>query len=329
MSTMVNNKISLALKGAAMGIAEVIPGVSGGTIAFITGIYEELINTIKAFGPEAYLGFKDGGLKGLWRAINGTFLITLLSGMVFGILAGIFGVTYLLDTYPEPLWGFFFGLIIASAIVIGKEIKNWNWQKILAFIIGVVIAYGITVISPATGSTHPFYLFIAGMLAISALMLPGISGSFILLLMGMYTIVIPTAKSFIKNQDLGSFVLLAIFGSGCLVGLLGFSRVLSWLFKSYKELSLALLTGFLIGALNKVWPWRNVSEILNKESGERLKVLDLANFSKLDPESIKIIQEVNVIPSNYMMGEPFVIITILCIFAGFIGVLLLERSQKA
>ncbi len=326
---MSNNKLSLALKGMAMGIAEVIPGVSGGTIAFITGIYEELINTIKSFGPEAYKGYKDGGLKGLWETINGSFLVNLLGGMLVGILIGIFGVTYLLDNYPEPLWGFFFGLIIASAIVIGKVIKDWNWQKILAFILGIVVAYGITVLSPATGSTHPLYIFLAGMLAISALMLPGISGSFILLLMGMYTIVIPSIKDFIKTQDPGAFVLLSIFGAGCLLGLLGFSRILSWLFKSYKELSFALLTGFLIGALNKVWPWRNVSEILNKETGERLQVLDLANYSQINLESIKVIQEINVSPSNYMMGEPFVIITILCTFAGFIGVLLLERSQKA
>lgn len=312
-----------------MGIAEVIPGVSGGTIAFITGIYEELINTIKSFGPEAYNGFKRDGLKGLWEAINGSFLVTLLSGMVLGILVGIFGVTYLLETYPEPLWGFFFGLIIASAIVIGKEIRNWNLKTVLAFIIGVVVAYGITMISPANGSTNPLYIFIAGMLAISALMLPGISGSFILLLMGMYTIIIPATKDFIRTQEPGAFVLLSIFGAGCLVGLLGFSRVLSWLFKFYKELSFALLTGFLIGALNKVWPWRNVSEIMNKETGERLEVLDLVNYSQLDQETIKVIQEVNVFPSNYMMGEPFVIITILCTFAGFIGVLLLERSQKA
>jgi len=312
-----------------MGIAEVIPGVSGGTIAFITGIYEELINTIKSFGPEAYYGYKNNGVKGLWEAINGNFLVFLVGGMLVGILIGIFGVTYLLETYPEPLWGFFFGLIIASAIVIGKQIEAWNWQKVLAFIIGIVIAYGITILSPATGSTNPFYIFLAGMLAISALMLPGISGSFILLLMGMYMIIIPTLKNFLETFDPASLVVIGIFSVGCLVGLLGFSRVLSWLFKSYKEISLALLTGFLIGALNKVWPWRNVSEILNKETGERLDVLDLTNYSKLDPETIKILQEVNVMPSNYMMGDPYVIITILSIFAGFIGVLLLERSQKS
>lgn len=325
---MVQNKLSLALKGMAMGIAEVIPGVSGGTIAFITGIYEELINTITSFGPEAYQGYKNDGVKGFWKSINGEFLLFLIGGMVGGIIIGIFGVTYLLETYPQPLWGFFFGLIVASAIFIGRQIERWDVKKIAAFIVGVVVAYGITIISPAEGSLNPFYVFISGMLAISALLLPGISGSFILLLLGMYTIIIPTIKNFLENFDMASLIVIGIFASGCLVGLLGFSRVLNWLFKSYKDVALALLTGFLIGALNKVWPWRNVTEVLNKETGERMEVLDLANFSNLDMETIKIIQEINVLPGKFMMGEPYVIVTILCTFAGFIGVLLLERTQK-
>jgi len=319
---------SLALKGAAMGVAEVIPGVSGGTIAFITGIYEELINTIKSFGPEAFNGYKDGGFSGLWKAINGSFLVNLVGGMIVGVVVGVFGVTYLLDNFPEPLWGFFFGLIVASAFVIGKQIDSWDIKKILSFVIGVVIAYGITILSPAEGSLSPGYVFISGMLAISALLLPGISGSFILLLMGMYTLIIPIIKTFLKTFDTGSLLVIMIFASGCLVGLLGFSRILSWLFARYKAVMLALLTGFLIGALNKVWPWRNVSQILDKESGERLDVLDYTNFGNLDPEGFKIIQEVNVLPSDYLMGDPYVIITILCTFAGLMGVLALEKSQS-
>lgn len=321
-------KISLALKGMAMGIAEVIPGVSGGTIAFITGIYEQLINSIKSFGPEAFNGYKSDGIKGFWNAINGNFLITLLAGMAGGVVVGIFGVTYLLDNYPEPLWGFFFGLIVASAIYIGRQIENWDAKRIIALIIGIVVAYGITVLSPAEGSTSPIYIFISGVLAISALLLPGISGSFILLLLGMYTVIIPSLKNFLKTFDTASMIIIAIFGSGCIVGLLGFSRVLSWLFSKYKDVSFALLTGFIIGALNKVWPWRNVSMILNKETGERMQVENLDNFSKLDPETIKIVQEVNCLPSDYMMGDPLTFITFFCIFAGFIGVLLLDRLQK-
>ena len=195
-------------------------------------------------------------------------------------------------------------------------------------VIGIVFAYGITVLSPAEGSTSAIYIFISGVLAISALLLPGISGSFILLLMGMYTIIIPSLKTFLKTFDTASLVVISIFGAGCIVGLLGFSRVLSWLFSKYKDLSFAILTGFIIGALNKVWPWRNVSMILDKESGERLEILDLANFSSINPESIKVLQEINCMPSNYMMGDPLTLLTIFCTFAGFIGVFFLGKLQK-
>ena len=325
---MENNKLSIALRGMAMGIAEVIPGVSGGTIAFITGIYERLINSIKAFGPEAYKGFREDGVQGFWKAINGNFLLPLLVGMLGGIVVGIFGVTYLLENYPEPLWGFFFGLIAASAVIIGKQIDNWNIKLVIALIIGIVVAYGVTIISPAEGSTSPLYIFLSGVLAISALLLPGISGSFILLLMGMYTIIIPTLKNFLNTFDPASLAIIGIFGSGCLVGLLGFSRILSWLFATYKDLSFALLTGFIIGALNKVWPWRNVSTILDKDSGKRLEVMDLSNFSNLDPESYKILSEVNCMPSNYMMGDSLTLLTIFCTFAGLIAVFSIGKSSK-
>lgn len=325
---MSNFKLSLVFKGMAMGIAEVIPGVSGGTIAFITGIYEQLINSIKAFGPEAFNGFKSAGVRGFWKAINGNFLLMLLSGMAIGVVLGIFGVTYLLENYPEPLWGFFFGLIAASAIYIGKQIENWNIKLVIALIVGVVFAYGITALSPAEGSTSPFYIFFSGVLAISALMLPGISGSFILLLLGMYTVIIPSIKNFLRTFDPASLVVIAIFGSGCIVGLLGFSRILSWLLSKYKDLSFALLTGFIIGALNKVWPWRNVSTILDKESGERMEVLDLSNFSNIDVETYKVIQEVNCMPNDYMMGEPLTLLTIFCTFAGLFSVFLLGRLEK-
>ncbi|MEE9437804.1 MAG: DUF368 domain-containing protein [Saprospiraceae bacterium] len=324
---MIQKKLPLALKGMAMGIAEVIPGVSGGTIAFITGIYEELINTITAFGPEGYAAYKEGGISNLWKTINGEFLVYLMGGMVFGAIIGVFGITYLLDHYPEPLWGFFFGLIIASSIYMAKQIEKWDIMKILAIIIGAIVAYGITIISPAEGSTSPLYIFISGVIAISALILPGISGSFILLLMGMYTIIIPTIKQFLKTQDTASFIVLAIFGSGCLVGILGFSRVLKWLFSKYKEVSFALLTGFLIGALNKIWPWRNVSQILDKESGNIMIVKDLTNFHSLDPENIKILQEINVMPTAYLMAAPNTIVTIISIIIGFCAVFLLERLQ--
>ena len=319
------SKISIAARGMAMGVAEVIPGVSGGTIAFITGIYERLINSIKAFGPIAIKAFKEEGIKGFWKSIDGNFLAALAVGMVMGIVVGIFGITYLLDNYPEPLWGFFFGLIVASAVYIARQIKKWNPKLVGALIIGAVVAYSITILSPAEGSTHPLYVFVSGLLAISALMLPGISGSFILLLLGMYTLVIPALKNVLSSFDTGSLLIVIIFGCGCLVGLAGFSRILSWLFAKYKDISLALLTGFIIGALNKVWPWRNVSQILDKESGETLEVLDLTNFGSLNPDNYKILKEVNCLPNDYLMGDPLTILTIFCIFAGLISVFMLGK----
>ena len=325
---MSKSSYTLILKGAAMGVAEVIPGVSGGTIAFITGIYERLINCIKAFGPIAINGYREGGVKGFWKAIDGNFLVLLLSGMAVGFLIGIFAVSYLLEAYPEPLWAFFFGLIVASAIYIGKQISIWDFKKVLALIIGIAIAYTITVLSPAEGNLNPFYVFISGMIAISALLLPGISGSFILLLMGMYTIIMPTIKHFLTHQDLASLIIISIFAMGCLVGLVGFSRILSWLFDRYEELGFALLTGFLIGALNKVWPWRNVQQILNKDTGEILEVLDVANFKNLDMDRIKILYEVNVLPGDYMMDTPKVIASIIALIAGFIIVFFFETKSN-
>ncbi|MEM6380025.1 MAG: DUF368 domain-containing protein, partial [Bacteroidota bacterium] len=283
-----SSPIALALKGMAMGIAEVIPGVSGGTIAFITGIYEKLINTIKAFHPTLIGTFKEEGVKGVWSAINGNFLVTLLIGMATGIIVGVFGVSHLLETYPEMLWAFFFGLIISSAIFIGKQVDAWGVSEILALVVGTAVAYYITVASPAQGNEALWFVFLSGVIAISALILPGISGSFILLLMGMYSFVIPTVKTALKTFDPESLLIVGTFAVGCLVGLTTFSRVLSWTFKNYKNPTLALLTGFMLGSLNKIWPWRNVLSTRINSKG-----LEVPFMTE------------SVLPSNYD-SEPFV-----------------------
>ncbi len=319
------NKISLILKGMAMGIAEVIPGVSGGTIAFISGIYEQLLASIKSFGPEAITAFKSDGIKGVWTAINGSFLLFLMIGMGFGFLSGVIVITGLIDTQPEILWGFFFGLIIASCVLIGSEISKWTWQKISALLLGAAIAWYITVAAPAEGSLNLIYVYISGVIAISALMLPGVSGSFVLLIMGMYTLIIPTIKRLITDFSLTDFWVVGVFGLGCLTGLAVFSRVLTWLFKSYKEVSFALLTGFMIGSLNKIWPWRNVTQILDKESGNFESVTDYSAFKALDKETYKLVSESNVFPSDYLMGDPKLIGTILAIALGIGVVYLLHK----
>ena len=315
------DRISLSLKGMAMGMAEVIPGVSGGTIAFITGIYEELIDTIKAFGPGLAKDFKNDGLAGLWRGVNGNFLLALLAGMVLGIIVGVFAISYLLENYPPVVWAFFFGLIIASAIYVGQQISRWKIKEIMALVLGGVFAYWVTVITPASGSDSLAFVFLSGTIAISALILPGISGSFMLLIMGMYSYIVQdTLKGLMEQFSSEKLVTLMIFGLGCLVGLMTVSRVLSWTFKNYRNLTLAVLTGFMIGSLNKLWPWRNPIEWLRDSSGNIV----------MDEDGItpkKILLEDNVLPSAYQ-GDAFVPAVVILLLVGFLSVFLLDRMGK-
>lgn len=305
------NRITLLLKGMAMGIAEVIPGVSGGTIAFITGIYEELIDTIKSvLGPDIFKGFKDGGIAGAWKSANGEFVVTLLLGMGIGIVGGVFTVVHLLETHPQLLWSFFFGLILASAIYMARQVQGWRIGEIIALVFGTALAYYITVASPSQGSESLIFVFVSGAIAISALILPGISGSFILLLLGMYTFILPTVKEALKTFDMSALIVVGTFGLGCLFGLATFSRVLSWTFKHYRNITIALLTGFLIGSLNKLWPWRNVLEYRTDSKGETVPFL-----------------EKSVMPGQFE-GDPQVLISIVLMVIGFVVILGLERLGK-
>ena len=250
-------KIGLILRGFAMGMAEVIPGVSGGTIAFISGIYTQLLDAIKAIlSFEPITAFKKDGWRGVWVIINGDFLLYLLLGMVGGIVIGVFAITHLMESYPIPLWSFFFGLIIASTWFIAKQIPTWNVTTIGLFIFGTVIAYLYTIVSPTNGNEALWFVFISGTIAISALLLPGISGSFILLLLGMYAFVVGSVKNLLTDFNTDYLLVVGVFATGCLLGLATFSRFLSWLFKIYPNQTLALLTGFMLGSLNKVWPWK-------------------------------------------------------------------------
>ncbi len=299
----------------AMGMAEVVPGVSGGTIAFITGIYERLINVIKAIGPDLITAFRKDGLKGAWKALDGNFLIALISGMVIGIVTGVFLITFLLETFPLLVWSFFFGLIIVSAWFVGKQIEAWNGQIVFMATLGAAIAYFITVAVPATGNPALWYVFICGAIAVSALLLPGISGSFILLLMGMYTYIIPTVKTAIKTFEFDKLLILAAFGGGMFVGMVIFSRVISWTFKHYRDLTLAALSGFLIGSLNKIWPWQEVLQTMEKEDGSIVVV-----FSKsVLPNTFSSLTD------NFLYGsDPQILGCILMMVAGFFTVFLSE-----
>ena len=294
-----------------MGMAEVIPGVSGGTIAFITGIYETLLESIDHFRPARVVEhFRAGGVAAVWRDVNGSFLVNLMIGMFIGVGIGIFGVSHLVETYPEVSWAFFFGLIVASALYIGGKVPVWRWKEILAVIVGTTVAYGITVASPAQGNEALWFVFLCGAIAVSALILPGVSGSFILLLLGMYTFILGTVKTALETFAGEQLLTMGIFMLGLLTGLFTVARLLSWLFDKFHGPTLALLTGFMIGSLNRLWPWQNVLSYRENSSGEQVPFLQ-------EP----------VLPGNYD-GEPFLIAVLISALVGFGIVFLLSRFDR-
>ena len=240
----------IGLKGMAMGAADVVPGVSGGTIAFISGIYEELLSTISNVNLSLLKTLKTSGIKAAWKQLNGSFLTALFLGIFVSIVSLAKVIKHLLESQPILLWSFFFGLVLASIIYIAKQITDWNFKAFLVLIIGAVLAYFITTLNPLVSeNSSSLFVFLAGAIAICAMILPGISGSFILVLLGAYKPVLEA----VNNRD---FKTILVFMAGAVVGLLTFSRVLKWLFKNHKNLTLAVLTGFIIGSLNKIWPWK-------------------------------------------------------------------------
>jgi putative membrane protein len=245
-----------------MGAADMVPGVSGGTVAFITGIYEELIDSISAFNVDAFQLLKAGRLPEFWKHINGTFLLVLLSGIGTSLIVLAKLIIYLLNTYSIPLWSFFFGLIVISSVLVLKEIKTWKPRVIIAGLAGIAIAYTVTVLSPAQTPEALWFIFICGALAICAMILPGISGAFILLLLVKYEYIVSALTNF-------NLPVILVFGTGCVVGLLSFSRVVSWLLDKFYNTAVALLAGFMIGSLNKVWPWKVVKEYYINSHGEQ------------------------------------------------------------
>lgn len=268
----------VAFKGVLMGAADVVPGVSGGTVAFITGIYEELIDSIHRFDLHALKLLAKGRLKAVWQYVNGTFLLALLSGIALSLVSLAQGVLYMLAHYPELLWAFFFGLILASTWVIVRHIPQWDFSNMLLFALGTVIAYVLTSLSPTQLEVTPLTVFLSGAIAICAMILPGISGSFILLLLGMYANILGAIKSL-------QFTTIGIFAAGCVVGLLSFSRLLNWLFTHHRVATLAMMSGFLLGSLNKVWPWKYTTAYTLNRHGEQVPLVQ-SNVSPLSYEAL-------------------------------------------
>ena len=246
----------LTLKGMAMGAADVVPGVSGGTIAFIAGIYDKLINSIKSINMHSLKLLFTGKIAAFWKAVNGNFLFALLLGIAISVFSLAKLITYLLLNEPVLVWSFFFGLVLASTWFVTKDIKGWNWKTVAGFVGGAVIAYYITVATPAETSTNLMFIFLCGAIAICAMILPGISGSFILVLLGKYFYVMEA----VKTLDL---VVLGVFAFGAALGITSFSRVLSYALKNFRNITLSVLSGFMLGSLNKVWPWKEVEKLVS------------------------------------------------------------------
>ncbi|GAB3653455.1 DUF368 domain-containing protein [Echinicola sediminis] len=256
------NYILTYLKGMGMGAADIVPGVSGGTIALITGIYETLLDSIKSFDLKALQLLSRFQLKDLWKHVNASFLLTLLLGIFTSIFTLSKLITYLMDEHPIPLWSFFCGLIIISSVMILQDIKRWNVMVIVSIPLGGLFAYWITGLNPVNSPDALYFTFVAGAIAICAMILPGISGSFLLLILGKYE----TILSAVNQRD---FLTLGIFAVGCIVGILSFSRLISWMLKHHHAVTIAVLSGFMLGSINKIWPWKKVLSYRMSSSGEQ------------------------------------------------------------
>jgi putative membrane protein len=255
----------VSLKGIAMGAADVVPGVSGGTIAFITGIYDELLSSINSINLKALKVLTSEGIKSFWKHINGNFLIFLLLGIGLSIASLAKLISYLMDEHAIGLWSFFFGLVSASIFYVAQQVSKWNFTTVLGFILGAGFAYYVTEIPPMKQSGELWFIFVSGLIAICAMILPGISGSFILLILGSYEIIINAIKSI-------NLSIISVFAVGCVIGLLSFSRILKWLLDKHRNLTIAVLSGFLLGSLNKIWPWKvNVGAPLYTHSNGKVE----------------------------------------------------------
>lgn len=300
----------VTLRGVAMGAADVVPGVSGGTIAIIAGIYEELIDSLKSINPTNLKRLFTEGLAAFWAAINGSFLLAL----VLGIGASIFSLAKLihglLETQPILVWSFFFGLVIASAFFVARHIPRWTSGEVVALILGTVVSYVITILTPGEPNTAYWFIFVSAVIAICAMILPGISGSFILVLLGMYKFILAAVSGL-------QFDILLVFATGAALGLIAFSNLLSWLLHRHHDLTIATLIGVMIGSLNKVWPWKQVIDWELDRHGQRVPALE----SNVWPWSYPDLPAADLIGGS---NEPYLALAIALAIAGFLAVAAFE-----
>jgi len=257
----------LFAKGMGMGAADVVPGVSGGTIAFITGIYQELLNSLKAINTDSFRLLFQFQLVNFWKAINGNFLLSVFLGVLVSLVSLAKLITYMLEVHPIKVWSFFFGLVVISAITVLRQIDRWKLTVVLGLLVGIATAYLITIATPASTTDAWWFIFISGAIAISAMILPGISGAFILLILGKYKYVTGALHEF-------NYQVILVFVAGCVTGLMSFVRIVSWVLDKYYQVAIAVLSGFMIGSLNKVWPWKEVLTYRIDSKGNQIPALD-------------------------------------------------------
>ncbi|WP_338733108.1 DUF368 domain-containing protein [Mangrovimonas cancribranchiae] len=320
----------ISLKGIAMGAADAVPGVSGGTIALIAGIYQELITTISNIKPKLIITLRNEGFNTFWKELNGNFLLALLTGIVISFVSFMKIAKYLIENHPIFIWSFFFGLIIASIYYVGKQVSSWSLSTVIALLAGTAFAYYISTLPSLASNNSSFFLFFAGAIAICAMILPGISGSFILVVLGAYK----TLSDAVHDWD---FKRLALFILGAVVGLLSFSKILKWLFKHYYNLTMALLTGFILGSLNKIWPWKITETVMEKATGTIIPLSDLTPLNTLSLfqqqihnfETYKVATERSVLPTTFsnMNGniDAHTTTAIVLMILGFVTILALEK----
>ena len=299
--------IVLALKGCAMGMADVVPGVSGGTIAFISGIYEELLDSIRSVNATALKLLLKLRLGEFWRHINGSFLLPVLLGIAIAIFSLARLMTYLLTYHPIAIWSFFFGLIIASALLVARQIGRWDWRSLLAFVAGAAAAWWITVATPAETPNDWWFVMLSGAIAICAMILPGISGAFILLLLGKYQYIMQAVG------DL-NIPVIVIFVVGAAAGIISFSHLLSWLLKHWHDVTVAVLMGIMVGSLNKEWPWKETVETYTDSHGKIMPLVE----SNVAPGRFEALTQ-----QDALLAEAIV----LCI-VGFLAIYCIELAAR-
>ena len=303
------------IKGMMMGAADIIPGISGGTVALITGIYEKLLKSINSISWKTIVQVKKNGLKFVWKKINGRFLLTLVSGIITSILLFSWILEWLFKNESIALWSFFFGILLASFIFLIKIEIQKKTISFFSLLIGIFLSYQITKITPSSIQTvSPWYIFVTGFFGITAMILPGISGAYILLLMGVYQTILTNIRqaqqlifSFNKEVLMDVIQVLGIFFLGIIFGIKFFTKFLTFILENYRRYTMSFLIGLMIGSLNKIWPWQNITK---------------KNNSIIDHQMIPVF------PQNYNGGDPEMNKAIVFLFLGFISIFILEKIKS-